>query len=98
MPKKYTMHNACKTDSRKTWSILNEILNKSQNTRTFPNYFTADANQVSDQFTILNKFNEYFTNIGPELANQISKSGYKYFKDYLNTKHDSVFTFHEISK
>ena len=55
------------------WSILNEILNKSQNMRIFPDYFTADANQVSDQFTIVNKFNEYLTNIGPELANQISK-------------------------
>ena len=60
--------NACKTDSRKAWYILNEILNKSQNTITFPDYFTADANQVSDQFTIVNKFIEYFTNIGPELA------------------------------
>ena len=84
--------NACKTDSRKTWSTLNEILNKSQNTRTFPDYFTADANQASDQFIIVNKFNEYFTNIGPELANQINKSGNKNVKDYLNTKHDSVFT------
>ena len=60
------MHHVCKTDSRKTWSILNEILNKSQNTRTFPDYFTVDAKQVSDQFTIVNKCNEYFTNIGPE--------------------------------
>ena len=65
--------------------------------RTFPDYFIADANQVSDQCTIVNKCNEYFTNNGLELANQISKSGNKYFKDYLNTKHDSVFTFHEIN-
>ena len=46
---------------------------------------------------IVNKFNEYFTNIGQELANQINKCGNKNFKDYLNTKHDSVFTFHEIN-
>ena len=52
---------------------------------------------MSDQFIIVNKFNEYFTNIGPELANQINKSGNKHFKDYLNTKHDSVLTFHEIN-
>ena len=98
MQKKCTMasrFNACETNSRKMWSMLKEILNKSQNTKTFSDYFTADANQVSDQFTIVNKFNEYFTNI--ELANQISKSGNKYFKDSLNTKHDSVFTFHEIN-
>ena len=99
MPNKYyaSRLNACKTDSRKMWSTLNEILNKSQNTRTFPDYFTADANQVSDNFFIVNKFNEYFTNIGPELANQINKSGNKNLKDFLNTKHDSVFTFHEIN-
>ena len=52
---------------------------------------------MSDQFIIVNKFNEYFINIGPELANQINKSGNKHFKDYLNTKHDSVFTFYEIN-
>ena len=52
---------------------------------------------MSDQCAIVNKCNEYFTNNGPELANQISKSGNKYFKDYLNTKHDSVFKFHEIN-
>ena len=52
---------------------------------------------MSGQFIIVNKFNDYFTNIGPNLANQISKSENKYFKDYINTKHDSVFTFHEIS-
>ena len=52
---------------------------------------------MSDQFITVNKFNKYFNNIGPELANQISKSGNKHFKDYLNTKHDSVFTFHEIN-
>ena len=51
---------------------------------------------MSGQFTIVNKFNECFTNIGSELANQISKSGNKYLKDYLNSKHDSVFTFYEI--
>ena len=74
MPKIYyaSCFNACKTDSRKTWSTLNEVLNKSQNTRTFPDYFTADANHMSDQFTIVNKFNEYFTNIGPELCIHIS--------------------------
>ena len=52
---------------------------------------------MSDQFISVNKFSEYFTNIGPELANQINKSGNKHFKDYLNTKHDSVFTFHKIN-
>ena len=96
MPTKYyeSSVNKCKTGSRKTWSTLNEILNKPHRTRTFPDYFTADVNQVSDQFTTVNKFKEYFTNIGPDLANQIRK---KYFKDYLDTKHDSVFTFHEIN-
>ena len=59
--------NACKTDSGKTLSILNDILNKSQNTRTFPDYFTAEANQVSDQCTIVNKFNEFLPILGQNL-------------------------------
>ena len=39
--------------------------------KNFQTFFIVNGKQVTDKATITNHFNNFFTNIGPELANKI---------------------------
>ncbi len=55
----------------KTWSTINDILNKCRKKKSFPEAFKEDGQIISDKIEITNKFNLYFTNIGLNLAQKI---------------------------
>ena len=61
---------AYKHNSRQTWHTIKQILNKNDTipiTESFSN-----GNEVfMDKYAIVEKFNEYFVNVGPTLANKI---------------------------
>ena len=63
-----------KGDIRKTWDTLKDILNKKKRKSKFPAYFLCNNKHVSGAQNIANKFNEYFTNIGRDLASSIDTS------------------------
>ena len=67
------------------WKTINEILNKKVKTKELPRTFfdTSTSNTTKNPVTIANKFNEYFTNIGPNLARNIKNSSETNFKKYL---------------
>ena len=68
-----------KHDSKPTWRTLNEILNKKLKTKELPKTFLTNSNEtINDPKAIANKFNEYFTNIGPSLAENIRKQQFRY--------------------
>ena len=60
----------CKGDSKKTWNIINNVINK-QKSKSIPAYMTIDDNRVEDQFSIANQFNHYFGKIGSAMASTI---------------------------
>ena len=104
---KKSYYNYCfqkyKSDIKKTWSTINEILNRTTKKRNLPDFFNIDGELVSHKETIANKFNSYFTNIGPELASKIKTNDDKTFKDYLNTPCEHRFQFtpvteHEVTR
>ena len=66
--------------------------------KTFTNSFIYNENIIADKTAIANTFNLYFTNIGPNLANQIQNSTNKTFRYYLNGNHDNVFNFQLINE
>ena len=82
-----------KNDARKTWTIIREILNKTRGSSEFPNSFTINNEPVSDKQNIADNFNEFFTNIGPKLANSISTNTSNTFRDYLKKNYSSCFNF-----
>ena len=86
-----------KSDIKKKWSTIKDILNKNQNDKCFPNYFIINGTPVSDQTTIANEFNKYFTNIGPSLASQINYPVGKSSKDYLLTPTPHNFSFGKVN-
>ena len=90
--------NRYKSDMRKTWGTINNILNKIKSKKKFPEYFIENGQAVKDKITIADKFNLYFTNIGPKLAKQINAAPNKSFRDYLTKNIRTTFQFHNITQ
>ena len=83
----------CNQNIKKTWSIINDVLNKTKNKKDFPDFFKINEENVTDKVTIANEFNLFFTGIGPKFANEIEKHPGKNVNNYLNFKHKSKFNF-----
>ena len=71
-------------DIRKTWCLINSILNKTSNQNNslsivIDNSLSKDANKI------VNKFNDFFINIGPNLASTIPAVSKKP-TDYLTSR------------
>jgi len=84
-------------DLKNTWRTINTILNKSDSKTEFPSYFIVDGNIVLDKQEIANRFNHFFTNIGPELAQNIDSSGKPSFESYLNDLTNQQIKFHVVT-
>ena len=61
-----------------------------------PDYFKIDGNIVNDKHVIANKFNTFFTNIGPTLASQINVEGIQSYAGYLKHPCCNTFSFKPI--
>ncbi len=46
-----------KNNMRKTWSSINDILNKSKKKKSFAEVFKEDSRSICDKLEIANKFN-----------------------------------------
>ena len=66
---------------RQTWKLINTIISKKKD-NTICTIFRCNDAQVADKNEIVEKFNEYFVNIGSSLAAQIPISS-KHFSHYL---------------
>ena len=60
-----------KNDIRKTWDTLKGIICKNKMKSEYPRNFIDRGQQIAGDKNIADKFNEYFTQIGPSLANSI---------------------------
>jgi len=56
-----------------TWRIISKIMNVSPRASLPPSFATC-AGDVSDPIIIANEFNNYFSNVGISLSNQIGKT------------------------
>ena len=79
-----------KNDIKGTWSVIKEVLNKTQNTPDYPDSFKLDGCVITDKKNIANQFNAYFSSIGTKLASQIPADKGKSFKDYLHSPVNNV--------
>ena len=60
-----------KANAKETWKVLNEVINKRKNKRTYPEYFIKSNKRISQKEDIANGFNNFFANVGPNLAKNI---------------------------
>ena len=66
--------NNVQSNTRATWRVLNEILNRSKRNSNRCSTFKADDRKITDPVEITNKFCSYFSGIGPNLARGIQLS------------------------
>ena len=82
-----------KNDSRKTWCTIKNIIDKSRSSKEFPSYFLIGDRKETDLKTIANKFNDFFTGIGPALAENIKADNSCSYKTFLKQNIASSFQF-----
>ena len=82
-----------KNDIRKTWDTLKGIICKNKMKSEYPRFFTDKGQQITGDKNIADKFNEYFTQIGPSLANSIDIADKVTFDTYLKKPNSSSFQF-----
>ena len=74
----FTTHTA---NIKKIWVGINNLLSKKKNKQSNINLYEKEE-FTTDQTTVANKFNSYFTNIGPMLSSKIATSD-KHFSEFL---------------
>ena len=90
--------NTFKNDMKNTWKTINQIINKSQNKKQFPKFMLVDKVPISNNVTIANNFNKYFTEIGPNLASKITTPINQSYEDYLHHTLENNFVFQKINE
>ena len=77
-----------KNISKMIWQTLNKVINRKQETNNLPSEFIManSTNKTNDPIEIANKFNEYFINVGPKLADKIINTTNTTFNNYLDNK------------
>ena len=88
-----------KSDARKTWDTIRQIIDNNRNKFEFPKCFHINRLRVTNNKDIANKFNEFFVNIGSKLANSIKSNMNDIpYTSYLKNKTSSTFIFSEITE
>lgn len=72
-----------KSNAKNTWKILNEVINRKKRTTKLPSTIFTDNHEISNPVEIANRFCDYFTNIGPNLAKKIPASTLS-FRSFLS--------------
>ena len=72
-----------KSDIKKTWNKINEIIKNKNKFPDLPKYFLDKEKMLTDDLEIAECFNHFFSQIGPSLAKSIKCPPNKIFKDYL---------------
>ena len=88
----------CKNDIKQTRCTIKEVINQTSKKLEFPDHSLIDNKLIIDTSVIANKFNCFFTNVGPKLAAEITNTDNANFMDYLHNLILHNFTFKPISE
>ena len=81
-------------DIRKTWHMISNVINQSAlKINDFPTHFAVNGQLISDPKKIANEFNDYYINIGKNMAANITSPQGKKIEDYLQSPADHNFHF-----
>ena len=89
-----------KYNSRKTWAIINELIDGKSNKnckKIPPTILLNEKTYQTDSSSFINLLNNYFTNVGTSMASAIPTSNVS-FKNFLSNRVSSSFVFQEISE
>ncbi len=71
-----------KDDPKKAWKTVNKILNREKKSSDI-NCINYETHQISNPNELAECFNNYFTNIGPEIAHSIDSSDVNFRDKYI---------------
>ena len=60
-----------KNNLKGTWKILNSIIRNKPNNSDFPEEFLDNDKIIKNKEELVEGFNKFFVNVGPNLANEI---------------------------
>ena len=73
-------------------------MNKTKSKKEFPEQFLINGEKISDKKSIANAFNNFFINVGPNLATKIDVSDKSCFKSYLGNEVNTRFNFKTVDE
>lgn len=68
---------------KQTWELINEIIKRKKKESLYITEFKYNNEPVTDCKEIVNRFNDYFANVGYDLARKINVDTSSTFKSYL---------------
>ena len=80
----------------KTWSIISDTLNRKVK-HSIPDIMSVNREKCSDKARISEDFKLFFTTIGSQNENKISRHEGSTYQDYLANQYDCTFAFHLIN-
>ena len=89
----YKQFENFKSNIKKTWGQINEILSNKKKDSELPSYFCEGNSILTKSEDIADCFNRFFCNVGPKLADSIKGPEGKSYKDYLKQNILSTFAF-----
>ena len=66
-----------KNNIKSLWKVMNSIIRNSKMNQSFSSTFTVGNKCMDNMNDIVDRFNEYFVNIGSELSKQIGENPHK---------------------
>ena len=66
--------NEYKHESKKLWSLMNEVIKKEKNKTNVISYLQVENRLIRKPRGIAKEFNQYFSNVGKTYANKVRKS------------------------
>lgn len=66
--------DTCKNNSKILWNTVNELTGKTKTENNITEIHNVQGISVTDSSEIATEFNNYFSNVGPELANKIPQT------------------------
>ena len=77
----------CKNNIRETWKVLKKVIGNENKKSQYPSEFKKNNNSITGNKNIAEEFNNFFVNIGPQLARGITKCKENCMQ-YLSREHE----------
>ena len=81
-------------NKKSTWNTINDLLSRKKSCNALPRAFLNNNNEeISDPTLIANKFNDFFVNVGPNLAKKLSRKTDEFYEFLNGSYSDSMFLY-----
>ena len=87
-----------KSEIKMTWKTISQIICKSSSKRKELNQIIVDSKVITNKRDICDKFNNFFSNIGPELAEKVAFNTNKNSDMYLKKHILTTFSFDLVNE